>query len=74
VVIEKSGPVIMLFNRPQEISHLSQEAFYSSKDNCEELIALRNSKSFDAIEGYPKNNLEKRIEKRIQELSSTSKL
>ena len=74
MIIEKSGPVIMLFNRPQEVSYLSQQAFYNSQNDHQELVDLSNSKSVAAIKGYPKNNLEQRIEKRIQELLSKSKL
>jgi len=74
VRIEKNEPAVILFTRPKEMSYLCQEAYYNSKHDLQELAALHKSKSFEDIQGYPKNNLEQRIKERIKELELTSKL
>jgi hypothetical protein len=65
----KDCKAIILSKRLQEkASCFCQRAFANSYKNREELIALRDSKSINAIEGFIKNNLNKLIENRIDQL------
>ncbi len=68
VKIKENVPAIVLFKRPQEISYLCHQAFYKSKKSRDELIALRDSKSLAAIEGFPQKNLKNRIENSINKI------
>jgi hypothetical protein len=70
----KDCKAIILSTRSQEASFFCQQAFANSYKNREELIALRDSKSINAIEGFPKNNINKLIESRIDELTLTRDL
>ena len=61
---ERSKPAIILFKRPEEVSYLCQKAFINSYYHREGLIALSQSKSFEKLEGFPKENLKKLLETR----------
>ena len=69
VKVDYNKPAIVLYKRSQEISHLCQNAFYNSEDNLAGLTALFNSKSMQAIEGFPQRNLKKLIASRVSQLS-----
>jgi len=73
-VITKDEPAILLMKSPTRVSFILQQAFCNSKNDRQELLALRNSENFKLIQDFPKNNLEKRIRECIQELSSTHEL
>ena len=64
VKIKRDKPAIILFKLPQKISYFCQEAFNNSVYSQAELTALCQSESINKIEGYPLNNLKRRIEKR----------
>jgi len=65
--MQKNGPAIMLFKRPEDVSYLCQKAFENNKNNTQELLALRESKSINSIEGFPQDNLTKLITEQINQ-------
>ena len=69
VKVDYRKPAIVLYKCPEEISHLCQNAFYKSKNDLAELTALLNSNSMQAIEGFPRKNLQKLIASRVSQLS-----
>lgn len=52
---------ILLWKRPTEKSYLCHQALLNSSNKPDELHTLLDSQSFAAIEGFPKTNLEKKI-------------
>ena len=52
---------VLLWKRPTKKSYLCHRALLNSSNKPGELHALRCSHSFAAIEGFPKTNLEKKI-------------
>jgi hypothetical protein len=52
---------VLLWKRPTEKSYLCHEALLNSSKKPNEVEALLQSKSFTAIEGFPKTNLAKKI-------------
>ena len=57
----REQPAILIFKRPNEASYLCHEAYHNSKHDLLELAALRDSKSYATIKGFPKNNFKKRL-------------
>lgn len=67
VQIKKNSPAIILFKRPQGVLHLCKIAFERGKDDDQELLALRESKSIQCVKGFPQNNLKQLITEQINQ-------
>jgi hypothetical protein len=67
---QNNPQAIILFKRPQKISYLCQKAFDNSYGNSKELQALRDSRAYKSVEGFPKENLARVIENRIKQLTN----
>jgi hypothetical protein len=64
--------LMILLKRPQEASYLCEKAFNNNKYHRQELVALRNSRTLQAIEGFPRDNFIKALDGHISALGKES--